>query len=153
MSVRTFLTNNLVYIDQNGGEIVSCSRADGLAFNTLNKLEKFVCILSTETNEVVSSRAKKLNSPVFQGVRNKAIALLEISKDNKIDLDNTLYVGNDINDLQAMELCGYTCCPSDSHESIKHISDIVLKTPGGKGVVREILESVFGLDLNIILYK
>lgn len=32
------LTDNKVYIDQNGNESVRCSRADGLAFKALKKI-------------------------------------------------------------------------------------------------------------------
>ena len=64
-----------------------------------------------------------------------------------------MYVGNDLNDYRAMQLCGYAVCPSDSHKLIKETAMITLKTPGGKGVVRELLEDVFKLDLIRILYK
>ena len=52
-----------------------------------------------------------------------------------------------------MKLCGYSVCPSDSHNKIKQIADIVLKTQGGKGVVRELLEDVLEIDLIKVLYK
>jgi 3-deoxy-D-manno-octulosonate 8-phosphate phosphatase KdsC-like HAD superfamily phosphatase len=52
-----------------------------------------------------------------------------------------------------MQLCGYSACPSDSHEAIKSIATIVLKTKGGKGIVRELLEDVFKLDFIKILYS
>ena len=52
-----------------------------------------------------------------------------------------------------MKLCGYSVCPSDSHNKIKKIADIVLKTQGGKGVVRELLEDVLEIDFIKILYK
>jgi 3-deoxy-D-manno-octulosonate 8-phosphate phosphatase KdsC-like HAD superfamily phosphatase len=52
-----------------------------------------------------------------------------------------------------MNICGFTACPADSHEKIKQISSIVLKTNGGYGVVRELLEEVLDLDLVELLYK
>ena len=52
------LTDNLVYTDQNGNEMVICSRADGLAFDVLRKLKKPVYILSTEENTIVSAFTK-----------------------------------------------------------------------------------------------
>ena len=54
------LTDNKVYLDQDGKESVSCSRADGLAFDVLHKLHKPVYILSTEKNPVVTARAEKI---------------------------------------------------------------------------------------------
>ena len=75
------------------------------------------------------------------------------STENRYKLNRVLYVGNDLNDYEAMKLCGYSVCPSDSHNKIKKIADIVLKTQGGKGVVRELLEDVLEIDFIKILYK
>jgi len=147
------LTNNLVHLDQNGKESVSCSRADGLAFDVLRKLDKPVFILSTENNPVVTMRARKLKIPVVQGVDNKVEAIKKLVNKNSYNLKNILYVGNDLNDYLVMQLCGYTICPADSHSKIKEISDVVLKTNGGNGVVRELLEDLLGLDFIKILYQ
>ena len=118
------LTNNLVHLDQNGKEWVSCSRADGLAFDVLRKLEKPSYILSTENNPVVSARAKKLKIQVLQGVKDKAGTLLALSESKGYDLNRILYVGNDLNDFHVMKICGYTACPIDSHIKIKELSNI-----------------------------
>ena len=147
------LTNNLVHLDQDGKESVSCSRADGLAFDVLRKLDKPAFILSTENNPVVTMRAKKLKVPVVQGVDDKVEAIKKLVNKNNYNLKNILYVGNDLNDYLVMQLCGYTICPADSHFKIKEISDVVLKTNGGNGVVRELLEDVLGLDFIKILYQ
>jgi 3-deoxy-D-manno-octulosonate 8-phosphate phosphatase (KDO 8-P phosphatase) len=147
------LTNNLVYIDQEGKETVCCSRADGLAFDALRKLGKLTYILSSEKNSIVASRAKKLKIPVIQGVSDKVDALTNLLQEKNISLNNVLYVGNDLNDYKVMKLCGFTACPFDSHIKIKEISDIVLKGVGGNGVVRELLEDFLDLDLVNILYN
>ena len=136
------LTNNKVYIDQNGKESVSCSRADGLAFDVLRKLKKPSYILSTEKNTVVSARAQKLQISALQGAENKVSGIQEIIKKENCKIENILYVGNDLNDYRVMSICGFTACPADSHEKIKQISSIILKTNGGHGIVRELLEDV-----------
>lgn len=146
------LTNNLVYLNQFKEESVVCSRSDGLAFDVLLKLQKPTYILSTEKNSVVSARAEKLKVPVIQGIDNKMEAIKSLSKNKKINLKKILYVGNDINDFQAMQLCGFSACPSDSHQKVKEISTVVLDKRGGDGVVRELLEEVFNLDFIKILY-
>ena len=146
------LTNNLVQIDQEGKEYVICSRADGLAFEVLRKLNKSSYILSTEKNPVVTARAKKLEIPALQGVDDKVKQIKNLAQKEDFDLKNILYVGNDLNDYRAMKLCGHTVCPSDSHESIKELATVVLKTRGGNGIVRELLEDVFKLNFIQILY-
>ena len=147
------LTNNLVQIDENAKESVSCSRADGLAFDVLRKLNKPAYILSTEKNLVVKARAKKLNIPAIQGVVNKVEAIKKLATDNNYSLKNILYVGNDLNDYLVMQLCGYTACPADSHPKIKEISGNILTSKGGNGVVRELLEGVLSLDFIKTLYQ
>ena len=146
------LTDNLVHLDQDGKEWVSCSRADGLAFDVLRKLNKPVYIFSTEKNGVVTARANKLKIPALQGIGNKFERIKILATEEKFDLAKVLYVGNDLNDYQVMQLCGYTACPSDSHKKIKEIATFVLNTKGGKGVVRELLEDVLKLNFIQILY-
>ena len=147
------LTNNYVLLGENGNESVSCSRADGLAFDVLNRLNIPSFILSTEKNIVVTTRANKLKIPSIQGVPDKVLAIKKLAKNKNYGLKNILYVGNDLNDYLAMRLCGFTVCPADSHPKIKKISDICLNTNGGDGVVRELLEDVLNLDFIKILYK
>ena len=146
------LTNNLVQIDENGNESVSCSRADGLAFDVLRKLKKPVYIISTEKNPVVTARAEKLKIPVLQGINSKMKSIQDLADRKRFNLKNILYVGNDVNDYHAMQLCGYTACPSDSHQSIRNIADLTLSSKGGDGVVRELLEEYFNIDFLNLLY-
>ena len=136
------LTDNKVYVDQHGNEMVQVSRADGLGIAEIKKLEIQQMILSTETNTVVSARAKKLDLFCLQGVNNKAQALTEYCNVHQISLSDVAYVGNDINDLDVMELVGTTFCPADAHVSIKEISQFILSSKGGEGIVREIFDKL-----------
>ena len=135
------LTDNKVYIDQNGNEMVQVNRADGLGVSSIKKLGVEQIIISTETNPVVRARAKKLGLHCLQGVNNKAKDLTDYCK-KKISLDEVAYVGNDINDLEVMKLVGITFCPADAHVSIKEISQYILESKGGEGVSREILDQL-----------
>lgn len=146
------MTNNNVFLNQEGMEYVSCSRADGLAFDVMRKLQKPAYILSTEKNPVVSARARKLQIEALQGVNNKEAAIKKLVLDKGFDLNKIFYVGNDLNDYRVMQRCGYTACPSDSHKMIKDIATFVLNTPGGEGIVREILEETLKLNFIQILY-
>ena len=147
------LTNNLVFVNQDGKESVGCNRSDGLAFDVLRKLKKPSYILSTEKNPIVSARAKKLKIQAIQGVEDKVQELLSLAKTNEYNLNRVLYVGNDINDYKAMKLCGYSACPSDSHEKIRSIATFVLQKKGGNGVIRELLEVKLNIDFIKTLYS
>ena len=81
------LTNNSVYVDENGKETVRCSRADGIGFDAMRKMNIKSYIISSEKNQVVSSRAKKLKVPTFQGVKNKwSLVCKKIKEVSKIIL-------------------------------------------------------------------
>lgn len=147
------LTSNKVFVNQDGIEMVCCNRSDGLAFDLLKKFDVPVFIVSSEANPVVTSRSRKLGVEAIQGVKKKHELLDEICKEKKINITRALFVGNDLNDYYAMKSCGYSICPSDSHNIIKDISDYVLKSSGGEGVVRELVEDVFNLDLIKLLYN
>ena len=146
------LTNNKVLVDQLGCEWVSCSRSDGLAFDALKKTSILQFIVSSEKNKVVSARAKKIKVPVLQGVNNKVEAIRRLASENNFRLEKTIYVGNDLNDYRAMKLCGFSVCPQDSHPRIKELSDVILSSRGGGGIVRELVENVLDLDVLEILY-
>ena len=146
------LTDNKVYVDQNGNESVCCNRSDGLAFDALRKLDIPDYILSTESNPVVAARAHKLKVPVIQGVKSKIDSLKSLCSEHNYNSSKILFVGNELNDYQAIEYCGFSACPADSHDSIKNISSFVCSTKGGEGIVREILEVVFNLNFLKILY-
>ena len=134
------MTDNKVYVDQYGCETVQVNRADGLGVEGIKNLGLQQMILSTEINPVVSVRAQKLDLLCHQGVKNKSLMIVKHCNNNEIDMNNVAYVGNDINDYDAMKLVGTTFCPSDAHQEIKNISDHILESKGGEGVVRELLD-------------
>lgn len=145
------LTDNKVYVHENGVEAVCCSRADGLAFDVFREIGLPVYIFSSERNLVVKARAEKLKVSVLQGIANKYDTLRSFAQENNIDLGKTLYIGNDLNDFQAMSLCKYRGCPSDAHPRILDIANIHFQLPGGQGVMRDLVERVFNLDIVSIL--
>ena len=136
------MTNNKVHMDQNGIEMVQVNRADGLGVSEIKKLGIQQAIISTEKNPVVAARARKLAIPCLQGINNKKNALIDFCLEKDIELGCVAYLGNDINDIDAMQTVTYTFCPADAHDSIKRISDHVFKRNGGDGVIRELLDLI-----------
>ena len=84
----------------------------------------------------------KLKIPFFQGVSNKKDILLDHCKKNDIDIKQVAYIGNDINDIDAMVVAGFSFCPKDSHENIKEIADHILPRNGGDGVIRDLFDII-----------
>lgn len=135
-------TDNKVHVSAGGEETVVCDRRDGLGIRMLKEIEVPMFILSLETNPVVAARAKKLGLKAVTGCEDKLGILREYSDKNDIDLSKTIYMGNDLNDLEAMRAVGFSVCPSDSHEEVKRAASLVLGSRGGDGAVREIAETI-----------
>lgn len=140
------LTDDKVYVDQDGREMVCCSRKDGLGFDLLRRSGLQLFIVSTEKNPVVTRRGEKLKVTVLQAVQDKLAAIRELGNTHQFDLSRTLFIGNDINDLPAMRACGFSACPADAHPMVKLDSSFVLNATGGNGAVREVAESVLRID-------
>lgn len=134
------MTDNTVFVLEDGRETVRCNRADGLGCDILRDAGMAMLILSTEANPVVARRAEKLRLPVNHGVGDKGARLGEILAERQIDPLRVAYVGNDLNDKSAMELVGWPMAPRDAHPRILAITRYVIDKPGGGGVVRELAE-------------
>jgi YrbI family 3-deoxy-D-manno-octulosonate 8-phosphate phosphatase len=137
------MTNNTVLVSSGGIESVFCNRSDGLAVSEIKKTGIHQCIISTEENYVVKKRAEKLGIPCIQGVPDKKDALLEYVKNNHFELKCVAYVGNDINDLEAMKLAVIKIAPKDAVSEVLAISDIITQAKGGDGVIYEIYKRYF----------
>ena len=134
------LTDNRVYVTQDGQEAVACHRGDGWGIRLLKNAGLEIIILSTETNPVVSARAQKLGIECLQGCSDKAEATRALIDKKGLDPQRVMYVGNDTNDASAMALVGYPVAPADAHPDILSTARIVTQANGGYGVVRELAD-------------
>ena len=134
------LTDNKVYVFEDGREAVVCHRGDGRGIRMLQFAGIEVIILSTETNAVVSARAEKLNVTCIQDCQDKASAVQSIIDARSNSGDKIMYVGNDTNDIDAMQLVGHRVAAADAHPQIRAIATIVTDSFGEQGVVRELAD-------------
>ncbi len=145
------LTDNKVYLNEEGLESVLLNRSDGLAVQILKKNNIKILVVSTESNIVVSKRCKKIMVECHQGIENKEIFIKDYLSNQNLNKENCIYIGNDLNDYSAMNIFENTFCPSDSHKLIKSIAKKTLECKGGDGVLMEIIENIDGIDLGINL--
>lgn len=135
------LTDDRVWVNGDGEEMVAASRGDGLGLERLQQLTDIqVLIISREDNRVVAARCKKLNVPLIQSVKNKPVALKAVLKQRKIDPDEVIYIGNDLNDLECFSLAGISAAPADAYPEVRRDADLILEHGGGFGAVRELCE-------------
>jgi N-acylneuraminate cytidylyltransferase len=132
------LTDDRVWLNQEGEEFVAANRKDGLAINRLRKLGITVVITSTETNKVVFARATKLGIEALQGLSDKVEAIENYLAKHNLTWNDSWYIGNDVNDLGAIRKAKLSICPSDAVKVVKKEVNIRLKTKGGYGVLSEL---------------
>lgn len=140
------LTDDRVWLNDEGIEFVAANRKDGLAANKISSLGIKLIIASTETNKVVLARGKKMGVEVIQGLNDKALEIDNYLKSNQVNWAEIWYIGNDLNDLDAIKKAGISFCPSDAVKLIRKEADMVLKTPGGQGVLAEIVRLLDSLS-------
>ena len=102
-------------------------------------------VISREANPVVMERCKKLNIEVIQAVLEKAKALKQVMNDKKVDPANAIFMGNDIIDIPAFEVVGFSVAPAYSHPAVLRSADLVLTKKGGHGAVRELCDMILSL--------
>ena len=132
------LTDDRVWLNQDGEEFVAANRKDGLAVNRFKNLGIQVVITSTETNKVVLARSTKMVVEVLQGLADKAESIDQYLIQKNLFWNDVWYIGNDVNDLGAIRKAKFSICPSDAVEAVKKEVDLKLKTKGGYGVLSEL---------------
>ena len=132
------LTDDRVWLNQDGEEFVVANRKDGLAVKRLKKLGIQVVIASTETNNVVLARGNKMGVEVLRGLADKAEEIEQYLNQKNLTWNDIWYIGNDVNDLGAIERANLSLCPADAVKKVRKTVDIVLKTNGGRGILSEI---------------
>lgn len=133
-------TDNAVYVFQDGTEAVRCFRGDGMGLEKLRALGVDLVIISTETNPVVSARARKLGIPCVQGCKDKRAALDHMAREKGISLAEVAFVGNDVNDLSCLTAVGLPVIVQDAHPDVIPHGRYRTRSPGGRGAVRELCD-------------
>jgi YrbI family 3-deoxy-D-manno-octulosonate 8-phosphate phosphatase len=136
------LTDDRVWVDQDGRESVAANRRDGMGITMLHKAGVPMVVLSTETNRVVAARCQKLNLPVIQGLSDKSTSLRRLIQERQLDPAHVVYLGNDVNDLPCFPLVGCAVVVADAHPDVIPQADVVLSHSGGRGAVRELCDRI-----------
>jgi 3-deoxy-D-manno-octulosonate 8-phosphate phosphatase (KDO 8-P phosphatase) len=135
-------TDNTVYVSQDGVESVRCWRSDGLGLAKLKQAGIPTAIVSTETNPVVTARAKKLAIRCIQGCDDKLGAVRALAGEHGLMLADVAFVGNDINDLACLQAVGFPIVVQDAHADVVAAGVYRTTAPGGRGAVREVCDAI-----------
>lgn len=141
------LTNGEVHTSESGELLRTFNIKDGYALQLAVKKGYRICLISGGRGQAIQQRFEALGIPdIFLGVSNKTIVLQAYLDKHQLCKEETLYMGDDIPDLQVMQMVGIATCPADACEEIKAISAYISPFKGGKTAVRDIIEKVLKLQ-------
>ncbi len=136
------LTDNRVIVSERGEESAVFHRGDGTGIRLLREAGVRQVIVSTELNPIVEHRARKLRIDVIHAVEDKRQAVVDYCKVNGFPLEAAMFIGNDVNDLEAMRTVGACGCPRDAEPEVLAISHWISEKNGGFGVIRELSREI-----------
>jgi len=136
-------TDNRVWMDGTGREMVACDRSDSLGLKMLREQRPDikVFVISKETNEVVRARCDKLGIPALIGIDDKAKALRALISSVE---GGVAFIGNDLNDLDCIRIAGVGIAVADAIFEVRKEADYITIHRGGHGAIREITDMILG---------
>jgi YrbI family 3-deoxy-D-manno-octulosonate 8-phosphate phosphatase len=143
LDIDGVMTDGGMYYTESGDQMKKYNTKDGMAIIGLTKKGmQFGIISSGFKAEMVKARGELLGIQRIYVGRDAKMGILEQwLKDDGITLENVAYIGDDINDLEIMKVCGLSACPKNAVKSIREIADIILTRNGGDACVREFLDT------------
>lgn len=135
-------------ISHDDGVLVRVMNAkDGHALKLLIQGGYHICIITAGDSIGVMKRMEKLGViHMHSKARKKGEVLLEHCKKHGLEPSESLFLGDDVSDIPAMELVKLSCCPKDATVEVKQVATYVSPYAGGKGCVRDVAQKVLALD-------
>ncbi len=145
LDVDGTLTDGKMYMSANGELMKAFNIKDGYALTHLkiNGIEPV--IITGRKSEIVKRRCEELGiKELYQGVEDKASCLKRVCEEKGITTKQCAYIGDDVNDMDCMMLCGHKAAPADAMKAVRDVVDYVCEACGGEGAVREYCDYLIG---------
>ncbi len=137
------LTDAGMYYSESGDEWKKFNTRDGMGIKLLQKAGLITAIVTQERTRLVARRAEKLAIPeLHQGAFDKLSVIRDMAMRHGISLRQVAYIGDDINDMEALQAVGFSAAPADSLPQVLEIVNYVCRHKGGEGAVRELAEII-----------
>jgi 3-deoxy-D-manno-octulosonate 8-phosphate phosphatase (KDO 8-P phosphatase) len=144
-------TDGSIIVDNSGNELRVFSTRDGIAVKLATDKGYNFCVISGGKNEGVRKRLNKLGiKNVYLGVNNKKEVFKSFMNDNNLKTTETMFMGDDIPDIQILKMVGLSCCPNDAANEVREVVDYISIKKGGEGCVRDIIEQILTIQKNWI---
>lgn len=135
------MTDAGIYYDEHGNELKKFCTKDAAGFFAAKKAGIQIMVLTGRECAATTRRMKEMKVDyLVQNCKDKVTYLKNFMEENQILKEETGYLGDDLNDLSSMNLCGFVGCPQDACIEVKNRADYVSGINGGAGAVRDIIE-------------
>ena len=148
MDVDGTLTDGKIYMGDNGEVCKAFNIKDGYGIHDILIPAGIIPVIITgRQSRIVENRCAELGiTEIHQGVKDKVAKLMEVVKKLCVELKETAYIGDDLNDMLCMravkEAGGIVGCPANAVKEVKEYSDIATEARGGDGAVREFISFI-----------
>jgi 3-deoxy-D-manno-octulosonate 8-phosphate phosphatase (KDO 8-P phosphatase) len=143
LDVDGVLTDGGVWWGPNGEEWKRFSFADIMGVSLARKAGLRVALISGEDSPLVDRFAEKMGiTDVEKNCKDKARALRCFAERHGLALSEVCFMGDDVNDLAAMEIAGLAAAPASAVPAALEKAAIVTERNGGNGAVRELVDAI-----------
>lgn len=137
------LTDGTVLYGEHGELAKRFFIRDGMGLRLLEAAGVKVAVITSEDSPVVASRVKRLMLSAYKpGMKRKGDALKELMRQFGATAAQTVFIGDDVNDAEALQIAGISCAPADASEFARESARYVAGKPGGLGAVREVADQI-----------
>ncbi len=145
LDVDGTLTDGGIYLSESGDESKKYHVKDGMAISRLIGKGMHVAFISgSKSARSVMRRAEMLGVEYcYAGGNPKPSVLKKWLEKLSLTYEQVLFMGDDINDLEVMRLCGLVVCPADASPAVQEIADLVLSRNGSDACFRELADLYF----------
>ncbi len=141
LDVDGVLTDGSLRFDAEGKEQKTFHARDGYGMRALMRSGVEIAIISGRNSRPVEARMQELDIRyVYLGQSNKIATLEALIQELGITLAEVAYVGDDVPDLECMNVVGLSVAVRDAHTSVRNAASWSTTLPGGRGAVREVCD-------------
>ncbi|MCP5071555.1 MAG: HAD hydrolase family protein [bacterium] len=145
MDVDGTLTDGRLTLLPDGGEVKQFHVRDGVAVQLLRAAGITPAIVSGRDSEITRRRARELHvddALVRLAEGDKRAVVEAYASQLDLDLADVAFMGDDLSDIPAMQVCGFSAAPLDAAEEVLSIVDYMANVPGGAGALRDVVQNL-----------
>lgn len=136
------LTDGSLYLSETGEITKRVSFKDLMGISRLKKQGFIIAIISGDISPIIDTYASKLKiEDVFQGIKRKKDCIITLKEKYQIESENICYIGDDINDIPALECVGLPIIVNNANYKLKRLDNVFIsEASGGNGAIREVAD-------------